>query len=336
MNILIIGLGSIGQRHLRNINKLKFKKKIFILRKKFFTPTLSSKLQIIKTRIEKKYKINFIKKLEEVKKLKIDLALICTPTAFHISQAVYLINNNINTFVEKPLGSNLKDLNNLRKAILKNKNVKTMVGYQLKFNPMIKKIKLLLQKRLVGKICSIEVKNGEHIKNFHPYEDYKNSYAAIKKLGGGVVLTQSHELDLLMFLFSDHKISKIKSINSKMTNLKINVEDTSMSILEFKKNNKNIFICSLILNYYEIPKSKNITIIGENGKIKADFIKKTIILNYEKNSKKYKFKFNKDKVFETEINYFINCIRNKKKINQLFTINQSINVLKNSIKILRN
>ena len=264
------------------------------------------------------------------------MALICTPTAFHISQAVYLINNNINTFVEKPLGSNLKDLNNLRKSILKNKNVKTMVGYQLKFNPMIKKIKLLLQKRLVGKICSIEVKNGEHIKNFHPYEDYKNSYAAIKKLGGGVVLTQSHELDLLMFLFSDHKISKIKSINSKMTNLKINVEDTSMSILEFKKNNKNIFICSLILNYYEIPKSKNITIIGENGKIKADFIKKTIILNYEKNSKKYKFKFNKDKVFETEINYFINCIRNKKKINQLFTINQSINVLKNSIKILRN
>ena len=59
------------------------------------------------------------------------------------------------------------------------------------------------------------------------------------------------------------------------------------------------------IRFHEIPKSKNITIIGENGKIKADFIKKTIILNYEKNSKKYKFKFNKDKVFETEINYFI-------------------------------
>lgn len=336
MNILILGLGSIGQRHLRNINKLKFKKKIFILRKKFLTPTLNPQLKVIKTKIENKYKINFIKKLEDIKQLNIDTALICTPSSFHISQAIFLINNKINTFVEKPLGSNLKDLNKLKKTIIKNRDVKTMVGYQLKFNPVIKKIKLMLQKKTIGKNYSVMVRNGEHIESFHPYENYKDSYAAIKKLGGGVVLTQSHELDLLMYLFNDYKISKIKSINKKVTNLKINVEDTSMSVLEFKKNNRDVFLCSMILNYYEIPKTKNLTIVGSKGKIEVDLLKNNIIVTKGKNKKIYKFKFSKDKVFENEISYFINSIRNKKKIDQLFTINQSINVLKNSIKVLKN
>ena len=235
MNILIIGLGSIGQRHLRNLSKMKFSKKIFVLRKKFQTPVLNNNLRIIKQNIKVKHNLTYISSLKNISKLKIDFAIICTPTNQHIEQSITLLKNNINILVEKPIGSNLKKINQLQKILIKRKKIKTMMGYQLKFNPIINKIRYFLKKKSIGSIYSVESRNGENLKNFHPYENFKNSYASQKKLGGGVVLTQSHDLDTIMYLFKDYKIKKIKSINEKVTDFKINVEDISMSILEFKK-----------------------------------------------------------------------------------------------------
>ena len=60
MNILFLGLGSIGQRHLRNIYKISKKTKFFAIRKKFFTPLLTNKNKAIKGRVEKKYKVKTI------------------------------------------------------------------------------------------------------------------------------------------------------------------------------------------------------------------------------------------------------------------------------------
>ena len=63
MNFLFFGLGSIGQRHLRNLIKLKKKSKIFALRKKYSAPLLNYKNEKIKGNVEKKYNITLIKKL---------------------------------------------------------------------------------------------------------------------------------------------------------------------------------------------------------------------------------------------------------------------------------
>ena len=55
MNILIIGLGSIGQRHLRNLKKIQPKAKFYALRKKYTTPLLNSSNKATKGDIKKKY-----------------------------------------------------------------------------------------------------------------------------------------------------------------------------------------------------------------------------------------------------------------------------------------
>ena len=82
MNILILGLGSIGQRHLRNLHSINKNFNFFVLRKKFITPSLNNKNLVVKQDIKKKYKLKYLKNLGQIKSLslRIDAAFICTPS----------------------------------------------------------------------------------------------------------------------------------------------------------------------------------------------------------------------------------------------------------------
>ena len=334
MNILILGLGSIGQRHLRNLHSINKNFNFFVLRKKFITPSLNNKNLVVKQDIKKKYKLKYLKNLSQIKSLslKIDAAFICTPSKYHVDEAIWLIKNNINVFVEKPLGSNLKNINSLKNLILKKKKIVHMMGYQLKFNPIINKVKEILDKNSIGQIYNIFVHHGEHINDFHPYEDYRISYAARKDLGGGVILCQIHELDYILYLFPNYKLKILNSFNQKISDLKINVEDTLVANLSLKKNNKDT-LCSIHLNFFEKPKNRKILMIGKDGKIEADLNTGIIELFKRKEKKIFKFKFDRNKIFKKQIEYFISCVKNKKRVDKKFDLLNGINSLKLALRL---
>ena len=331
MNVLILGLGSIGQRHLRNLRSLDKKIKFFSLRRKYSTPFLNNKNQIKKGDLESLYKIKNFKNFKEIKN--IDVAFICTPSKFHVSEAIKLLKKDINLFIEKPLGSSLKNISELKKIIKKKHNLKTMMGFQLKFNPIILKLKKLISNNTIGKIYSVHIHHGEHIDDFHPYEKYNISYAARKELGGGVVLTQIHEIDYLIFLFKKHKIKVLNKFSSKISNLNINVEDNSVAYLKLEDKKKKKILCSLHLNYFERPKKREITLIGENGKITCDLNKCEINIFKINRLKKIKFKFNKNDIFKKQIKYFLNCIKNKRRIDKDYDVINGIRSLKLALKL---
>lgn len=330
MNILILGLGSIGQRHLRNLKLVDKKINFFSLRRKFKTPLLNNKNVPQEGDIIRKFKIKNFKNFKEIKN--IDTAFICTPSSFHISEAIKLIKKNINVFIEKPLGSNLKNLDKLKNILIKKPNIKAMMGYQHKFNPLILKLKNLIKSKSIGKIYNIFIHHGEHLKDFHPYENYKISYASQKKLGGGVALTQIHELDYLIFLFKSFKIKVLQSFSNKVSKLKINVEDNVMTNLQLLKKKEKIF-CFVHLNYYEKPKKRTIALIGEKGKIECNLNKNEILLYKNNKVKKFNFKFKKNLLFIKEIKYFLNCIKQNKKISTDYDVLNGIKSLKLALKI---
>ena len=335
MNVLIIGLGSIGQRHLKNLQTIKLVKKIYVFRKKFITPTLINYSTPSKKKIDKIYKISYLKNLKDLSRYNIHAAFVCSPTSLHSAQAVELIKNKINVFIEKPINNNLKNISKLSRLVSKNKKIKHMIGYQLKFNPLIKKLKSIINRKNIGKIYHVQIHHGEHIDDFHPYEDYKISYAARKKLGGGVVLTQSHEIDYLMYLFDNYKFEKKYSLNIKQSNLKLDVEDSSFSIVEMKKKKQSI-ICSINLNYLERPRNRSIKIIGEKISISANLVNNTIEINQRNKKKILKFSFDKNLIFKKEISYFLNAVQNNKKIDKKLDLFWGIKVLKNCLNILKN
>ena len=110
IKILIVGAGSIGKRHIRNLKKIGI---------------LSSNLLAVDKRKDR---------LDEVKKLDIkkcffslksalresfDAAVICSPTSMHINQCILLAKQKKHLLIEKPLSHNLKDLNILEKILKK-------------------------------------------------------------------------------------------------------------------------------------------------------------------------------------------------------------------------
>ncbi len=184
---LIIGCGSIGERHLHNIKKIGIKD-IGIL-------------DTNKTRVDslsKKYSVKKFYDLDTALSFKPDFSIICTFPESHIPIANSCINSGSHVFVEKPLSSNLKGvIPMLKKA--KTKKLKVAVGYNLRFDKGINLLKHKLRRKEIGRPLSILITFGHNIKFWRPGTNYKNHY--ILKKGGGIILDGSHEYDYLRWLF---------------------------------------------------------------------------------------------------------------------------------------
>jgi predicted dehydrogenase len=334
-NILIIGFGSIGQRHFRNIKKLYNNINFYLLRKIYKTPNLTKNNNLSRINNPIRNSCHIIKSLKDINlnKIKITAAFICTPTSLHLKSLEWLLKNNINTFIEKPLSNRRSGLDKINKINLKSSSI-TMIGYQMRFNPIINFLKNKKNyEKLLGKLNFVEIKNGEDVRNFHKWEDYSKSYTSKKNLGGGVTLSQIHEFDYFQFLFPNYKIIKSKSLICRNSNFKINVDDTSAHLFYLKYKKQNL-VCSINLNFYENPKTRTIKYICNEGSLKADLNKNCIIF-YKNNKKKIKkFSFKRNDLFISELKYFFNCIKLKKKKHSL-DLNYAIKNLKFVLDLYR-
>ena len=197
----------------------------------------------------------------------------------------------------------------------------------MKFSPIIKKLEKIIENKKYGDLNYVSIYHSEHIKNLHKYEDYKKIYAAKKNLGGGVSLTQIHEIDYFLHLFKSYKIKKKYVVRGKISNLSINVEDTYSSVMLLEKKRKKL-ICNLNLNYYENPGKRIIDLVFDDCKIVADLNKLTI--NYFFKNKKYKEKFNykRNQLFIDELKFFINHVKKNKQIGSELNLYNGIKTLK--------
>jgi predicted dehydrogenase len=315
LKILIVGYGSIGKRHISNLSKIG-KLKIIVLTKRK------------KDNFLKKNNCSIFSKIEDCLKEYPDAAIICNETSMHVKIATKLAKNNIHMFIEKPLSNSLIEINQLKK-IVKSKRIITHVGCVLRFHPILKKTKEIIEKKSIGKIKFVHAENGSYLPDWHPNEDYKKSYAVRSDSGGGVILTCIHELDYLIWLFG--KIDTIISTNRKIGGLGIKVDDFSTSILEFS----NKTIGEMHLDLFQIPKSRFCNIISEKGKLEVNFEKNQLQFYSNKNKKLKSIirvkDFNKNNMYLDEMEYFLKCIKyNKRSFND---INFGEKVLKTALLI---
>ncbi len=272
MKILIIGYGSIGRRHARVLSKIK----------KVSTICILTQQKIKKYRTIKSYK--------EIKYIDPDYVVISNENDKHYKTLMYLENNfkNINILVEKPLFNKFINLN------IKNNYV--YVGYNLRFHPLILKLKNIIKKR---KIWNVLVTSGSFLPNWRKNIDYKSSYSS-KKKSGGVLLDLSHEIDYVSWLFGDLKI--LHSLNNRLSDLKISSDD-NLNLSAKTKNNINI---QINLNYFfKIPK-RQILVDGKNLSIDLDLISNKLKIIDNNKLKQYKLtNYNINKMYENQHNEII-------------------------------
>lgn len=250
--ILIIGLGSIGQRHLKNILSLGYKE-ISLVRRNATTLKEFPNLKVYKS-------INSACEVD-----KYNTAIIATPTANHFKDFLEVSKNKIaNIYLEKPISHSVKEANKI-KEITKKKNLNVTVGYDLHFDLGLLKVKELLQKNTIGKVCSFQVEVGQYLPDWRPTQDYREGMSAKKDLGGGVMLDLIHEFDYVNWLFGP--IKNIFGKHKQISNLEIETEDVSLNIVE----TKNGVLGTISLDYLQKELSRTCKIVGDNGTIIWDY-----------------------------------------------------------------
>jgi predicted dehydrogenase len=314
MKILIVGMGGIGQRHVRNLRTLLGSDiEILAYRVRRLLTSVTEKLEVEPgVDVEKKYSVRVFNDLNEALSQNPDIAFICNPSSLHIPIALQIAERGCHLFIEKPLSNNFKNVKKLV-SIIEQKKLVSLVGYQLRFHPCIQKLKSIIDCNYIGKILSVRAQVGEYLPAFHKYEDYRQMYASRIELGGGVVLSQIHELDYLYWLFGlPHRIF---ALGGHLSSLEIDVEDIASILMEFNYKDA-IFPVHLHMDYVQRPPSRTCDIIGDKGKVNVDLHANTLKIYGEDGNEveDYSFdKFNRNQMFLDELNHFLSCIQNKQK-----------------------
>lgn len=308
LKILVIGYGSIGKRHVSNLLKINNNQISICTRNKDIEKIKKKNVKVFET-------------VNDALKEEFDVVVICNETSLHVKTALKFAEKGCHIFFEKPISDSLEGISKLRK-IIKKKKLISMVGCNMRFLPGIKLMKKLIEKESIGRIFSVLVENGSYMPDWHPWEDYRRSYAGSKKLGGGVVLTQIHEYDYLFWFFG--KVDEVYAINGKFSDLNIDVEDLSASLLKFKKK----IIVEVHLDYFQKPSHRTCKIIGTKGQIKWEWEKDHVkIFNYKTKkwtTKNLDNKFDRNQMYVDEMKYFLNCIKTKK--NPMNSINDALKI----------
>jgi predicted dehydrogenase len=268
--ILIIGLGSIGKRHLNNLVYLGYKNIIIV-----------SKSDVIAT--EYKQFAVYTDTQKAIAENSISHGFICTPTACHIDDLKVLLENNIaNIYLEKPISHSLTQLDEISNLTYKCKRL--VVGYDLHFDPGLIKIKKRLNGNQMGTLFSINAIVGQYLPDWRPNQDYLKGMSARIDKGGGVMLDLVHEFDYVRWLVGKPK--KIACVFQNNPNLAIETEDVADVLIHFEGNSSG----TIHLDYHQKKLVRNCMITCEKGTIFWDLTKCEVkIIRYEQEDEMFSY-----------------------------------------------
>ena len=129
-----------------------------------------------------------------------DAVIVSNPTALHLDVAILAAEAGCHILLEKPISHNLERIDEFQAAV-ECVGGKVLVGYQFRYHPDLRVMKRLLEEEKIGKPICVQAHWGEYLPAWHPWEDYRQSYAAQRDLGGEVALTLCHPFDHLHRLF---------------------------------------------------------------------------------------------------------------------------------------
>lgn len=309
--ILIAGFGSIGRRHLRNLRALGHKQFVLYRTGKSTLPDdetldIPTEYDLTKAFVHKPV-----------------ATIVANPTALHMPVALAAAKSGSHLFLEKPISHTLEGVEDLRRLV-QSRSLIVLVGFQFRFHPLLRQIKRLLEENVIGPIISVQAYWGEYLPDWHPWEDYRQSYSVRAELGGGVLLTLCHPFDYLRWLIGE--VSSVSALEGRSGGLKIDVEDNADVLLRFKSG----AIGNVHLDYLEHPAEHSIRIIGQGGIIHWDNSEGCVRWHSQSNGKWGKLSvpkaFNRNKMFLNEMRHFLRCIAGNEQ--SLCTLDDGIAALR--------
>ncbi len=244
MKFLIVGLGSMGKRRIRNLQYLKAGEIIgFDLR------------EDRRKEAEKKHGIKTFDKFNNAIRDQPDALIISTPPDLHVEYAIEAAKRDKHFFMEASVVD--WGMNKLI-AECKNKNIVAAPSCTTRFFPSVKKIKEIVNSKSIGGVLLFTYHSGQYLPDWHPWENYRKSYFARKETGGAREIV-SFELVWLTWIFGH--IDMISCFKGKLSKLDVDIDDFYQIIVKFKSG---VFGHMLIDVISRVP-DRGCKIFGEEG-----------------------------------------------------------------------
>jgi len=250
--VLICGLGSIGIRHTRNFLALGAE----IVAGVDPSPVRAQ-------RFEAETGAPCFATVDESIGCGATLAIVASPSVFHVDQATTFARAGLDLFIEKPLGSSLDGVADLIHEV-RQRDLFAHVGSNWKFHPAMSTLKQLIDEGVTGPVAVAQIHAGQWLPDWHPWEDYRGGYSAQRDLGGGAVL-DSHEFDCLTWLLGP--VEELRGFTASSGALEIDTEDNACACLRFQSG----ALATIQIDYIQRDYRRRYHVSGPSGSIDWDF-----------------------------------------------------------------
>jgi len=307
--LAIIGLGSIGRRHLRLVSEIRPDIKIILVRSGY-----GSECE------EEKMASKTVYSIAEAIKYGIQAAIVSSPAILHLEQSLELAKNGVHLLIEKPLSHVSDRTDELLEAVNKN-SVIAMVGYVLRYDSGAIEFKNWISNKITGKILHARIECGSYLPDWRPNQDYRKTVSALSELGGGVLLELSHEIDYLHWFFGKPIDIQAQIINTMV--LDINVEDQADLLITSEQG----YPISVQIDFNRRHVKRECTIITTEGELTWNAVQKKVTWRaINEKQLNYEYDNERDDIYHMQLKKFIECIENGS--NPIVTIEDGINVVR--------
>ena len=309
LRVLLVGLGAAGQRHARNLRMLLGDEVVLLaFRTRRSTPTLNDRMEVeAGADLESRLQLRVFSSLDEALAARPDAVVIANPTSLHLQVARAAAESGCHLYIEKPISNSMDGVWEFVDFV-ERKRLACVVGYQWRFHPLLERVRESLAEGSVGRVISVQSEYGEWLPGWHPYEDYRQSYASRRELGGGVLLTQLHDFDYLGWLFGWPQ--RLLCVGGKLGDLEIDVEDTADTLLECQWDDRVLPI-HLHQDFLQRPPVRRCRIIGTEGTMEANLttpvFRRMGLEGNEVECRRFD-KFERNDAFIAAMRHFLDCV----------------------------
>jgi predicted dehydrogenase len=252
LRIAVLGCGSIGRRHLRNLHGLGARQLLA------FDPSPEARAAAVA-----ETPVPSCGTLEEVWEWQPEVVLITAPPRSHVHLALAAAERGCHLFIEKPLSHSPAGVDELAAAVAR-RGVVAMVACNMRFHPGPAQVKTLLQAGAIGEVIAARIESGSYLPQWRPHTDYTRSYSA-SAAGGGAILDCIHEIDLALWYFGPGETVAAAAIPAR--GIGLDVEGLAEILLRHDSG----VLSSVHLNFVQRDYRRGCTVVGTDGTIYWDF-----------------------------------------------------------------
>ncbi|MBL8800128.1 MAG: Gfo/Idh/MocA family oxidoreductase [Planctomycetia bacterium] len=295
LKALVVGTGSIGRRHARNLQGLGVE---------------VSGCDRDPTRLGPLVDELHVQGVEDLdvalRSIEPDAVIVCTPPVSHLGVARRSLEAGADVFVEKPVSHTCEGVLQLDE-LARGRGRIVQVGYNLRFHPGIRKLKELLADGGIGRPLYVHAECAQYLPDWRPWQAYQASYTANKAMGGGILLDASHEIDYVCDLFGRPR--QVICLAGKVSRLEMDVEDCATLLLRFG----DALHADIHLDCVQREQVRTCRIAGEAGTLTWDYRQNAVraYSSVDRSWTEFAYEFAPNDMYIAEMQHFLHCIESR-------------------------